>query len=268
MIYLYGNTLLSSEESIPDYRSTIDSLRTVLIEKDIPPQWFDDLVAHENFKVYPSMNEYFERMAEHRVDHKQEKTFDWYLEFFGVPRKLEKARKFIEENRDVLERAEKRNGVHYELVVAILGMETNFAQNRHRGNFHTFNTLVSQYVLMPRRRNFAVREIVSLYQFSQRTERDIWEFIGSFAGAAGWGQFIPSSMQSFFIDSNGDEKDVDIFSLDDNIFSIENYLNKHGLNRKTIDKRQARYDAVYAYNHSDAYVRAVLYMYEHMKKTP
>ncbi len=247
-----------------DYSVQIDSLRQEIIGRGVPEAWFDDLVSHENFQIYPSMNDYFERMAEHRVDHKQEKDFDWYLNFFGVPRKIELGRAFIEENREILEKVEARNGIHYEIVVAIIGMETNFAQKRHRGSFHTFNTLVSQYVLMPRRRRFAMREIESLYKFSERTERDVWEFIGSFAGAAGWGQFIPSSMQSFFIDANDDETDIDIFSVDDNLFSIENYLHKHGLKRENMGKRQSRYDAVYAYNHSEAYVRAVLYIYEHL----
>ncbi len=247
-----------------EYTAQIDSLRLEIIQRDVPAEWFDSLVTHENFKIYPSMNDYFERMAEHRVDHKQEKDFDWYLDFFGVPRKIELGTAFIEENREILEKVEALNGIHYELVVAIIGMETNFAQKRHRGNFHTFNTLVSQYVLMPRRRKFAVREIESLYKFAQRTDRDVWEFVGSFAGAAGWGQFIPSSMQSFFIDANDNEKDIDIFSVDDNLFSIQNYLNKHGLNRDNIGSRDARYKAVYAYNHSDAYVRAVLYIYEHL----
>jgi membrane-bound lytic murein transglycosylase B len=150
--------------------------------------------------------------------------------------------------------------------MAILAIESDYANPRFRGSFYTFPTLVSQYVLIPRRQRFAVNQLVALYQFSEKTENDVYHFVGSYAGAAGWAQFIPTSMVAYFIPASGDFTDVDIYSIEDCIFSIGNYLKMHGLNERTMDSYKARYDAVFAYNRSDAYVKAVLYMYEKMRE--
>jgi hypothetical protein len=70
---------------------------------------------------------------------------------------------------------------------------------------------------------------------------------------------------SFYLDSNDNFSDIDIYSLEDNIVSIENYLYKNGLSAKNINNYESRYKAVYSYNHSDSYVKAVLYMYDKLR---
>lgn len=145
-------------------------------------------------------------------------------------------------------------------------METNYARRKNMGKHYTFNAFVSQYLLYPRKRKFAKRQLVGLYKLTNKTKKDTFFYIGSYAGAVGWAQFIPTSALAYFVDANGIDSDIDLYSIEDCIFSIENYLYKHKLNGKTMKNYKNRYDAVFAYNRHSAYVRAVLYMYEEFKK--
>ncbi|HOE91236.1 MAG TPA: lytic murein transglycosylase [Candidatus Cloacimonadota bacterium] len=249
----------------PAWWDYLDELRAKLELKGIPSAWFIEQVNNDDFKVYLNMKRLFTNMPEHRASRGEITTTD-YIKNFGVAQKITRADAFISEYKAVLEKAEKKNGIHYEMILGILAIESDYGNPRHKGTFYTFPALVSQYMLLPWRERFSTNELVALYEFSNLISKDPYHFIGSYAGAAGWGQFIPSSMKTFFLDSNDDFADIDIYSLDDNIVSIENYLFKNGLSGKNIDNYKARYNAVYSYNHSDYYVKAVLQIYDQLRE--
>lgn len=249
------------EEIVPD---RIKALRDLLAANGVPESWFDEQMRHDTFRLHSDINQYFQKSAEKLIDHDKKYDASWYFDRLGVDAKIEKGKPFIEKNRDLFERAEAKNGIHKELIAAIIGIETNFADRHQRGNFYAFNVLVSQY-LFTRRSTFAVRELTSLYKFSKKTSRPPQYFTSSYAGAIGWGQFIPSSLLSFFVDSNGLNDDIDPFSIEDTIFSVENYLFKHNLSGKNIDQYESQYKAIFAYNRSDVYVKAVLHIYEGLR---
>ncbi len=246
-----------------DYTEKLDELRKKVVDKGVPEEWFNKNLEHEKFKLHTNISKYFNNLAEHKVS-RNEKDINWYYRMFGVDAKIKKAEKFIRKHKEALLAAEKKNGIHYEMMVAIIGMETNYAENRQRGNFYVFNSLVSQYLFTDRKR-FSVNELAALYDFSKKSEKSTYYYIGSFAGACGWGQFIPTSLKAYFIDSHDQDSDIDVFSVDDTIFSIENYLHNHGLNSKTISNKDKRYYAAHAYNHSDAYVKATLKIYDALR---
>ena len=248
-----------------EYWDLIDELNGILISRGVPATWLPTNVNHPEFRIYHSIVRHFTQMPEHQVS-RGDRDQNWYMQHFGVDEKVRKGIEFRRNNRTALQSAESRHGIHYELLMAIMAIESDYANPRWRGTFYTFPTLVTQYVLLPRRQRFAVNELVALYQFSEKTNNDVYHFIGSFAGAAGWGQFIPTSLNAYFVDSNNDFYDVDIFSIDDTLHSISNYLNAHGLSGRNMGNYQARFRAVRAYNHSDAYVRAVLYIYDELRK--
>ena len=236
-------------------------MRNLLAANGVPESWFDEQMQHETFRLHSDINQYFQRSAEKLIDHDKKYDASWYFARLGVDVKIEKGKPFIEKHRDLFERAEAKNGIHKELIAAIIGIETNFADRHQRGKFYAFNVLVSQY-LFTRRSKFALRELTSLYKFSEKTSRPPQYFTSSYAGAIGWGQFIPSSLLSFFVDSNGLNDDIDPFSIEDTIFSVENYLYKNNLSGENIDNYESKYRAVFAYNHSDVYVKAVLFIYD------
>jgi membrane-bound lytic murein transglycosylase B len=242
----------------------IEELRRQLMMNGVPEEWFARQLQHETFQLHDNMNQYFQKSAEKQTDHDKKYDISWYFARIGVDAKIEKGKPFIEKHLDLLQRAEEKNGIHKELIAAIIGVETNFADRQQRGKFYAFNSLVSQYVFTNRRK-FAVREITALYKFSEMTGRSPQYFTSSYAGAIGWGQFIPSSLLAFFIDANGRNDDIDPFSIDDTIFSVENYLYRNNLSGGNISDYNSKYKAVFAYNHSDAYVKAVLYIYDGLR---
>ena len=248
------------------YWEEIEELNRKLIERGLPENWLERHLNNDKFRVYTSVVRYFTVMPENQVA-KGTRDQNWYKNHFGVDGKVKKGKDFRQKNREVLEAAEKRFGIHYELAMGILAIESDYGNPRFKGNFYTFPALVSQYLLLPKRQRFAVNELVALYKFAGHTDNDVYYFQGSYAGAAGWGQFIPTSMNTYFTNSQGVRENTDIYNMEDNIHSVLNYLNKNGLNSKNIDNRNARFKAIRAYNHSDAYANAVLYIYDELRKT-
>ena len=265
------------EESLPVVMKTpdagsdtsvkIEELKQALLANGVPGEWFDAQMRHKNFLLHPSIGQYFQKAAEKQIDHDKKLNVSWYFSHHGVDAKIERGKSFIKTYSDFLQQAEAKHGIHRELIAAIIGMETNFVDSGQRGSFYAFNALVSQYVFTERK-EFAVREITALYKFSEMTGRAPQDFTGSYAGAIGWGQFIPSSLLNFFIDANGISKDMDPFSVEDTIFSVENYLYHYQLSGDNINDHDSRYRAVFAYNHSDVYVQAVLYIYDGLRNFP
>lgn len=241
----------------------IKELKENLIANGVPGEWFDEQLQRDTFHLHSNIYQYFQKSAEKQTDHDKEYDLSWYFTRLNVDARIEKGKTFIESNRSIFDRVEARHGIRKELIAAIIGIETNFADHRQRGSFYAFNSLVSQYIFADRK-NFAVREITALYKFSKMTGHPPQYFTSSYAGAIGWGQFIPSSLLTYFIDANGANRDIDPFDLEDTIFSVENYLYKNRLSGENIDDYDSRYAAVFAYNHSDAYVKAVLYIYDHL----
>ncbi len=255
----------TNAKKIPDsvINSRLKELKQHLVNKGVPGKWFDDQIDDYSFQFHSNIDHYFQKSAEKQIDRDKKHTLEWYFALIGVDAKINKGKSFIKRYHDVLSRAEAKHGIHKELIAAIIGIETNYADNRYRGKFYVFNSLVSQYIFT-NRKNFAIRELTSLYKFSRKTDQSPW-LKGSYAGAIGWGQFIPSSLLSFFVDEHGKNDDVDPFSVEDTIFSIENYLHKNGLFKGNIGNSGSRYSAVYSYNHSDVYVKAVLYIYKGLR---
>ena len=251
--------LKENQESISLVK--IKELKQQLIMNGVPGEWFDEQMKNETFQIHSNINQYFQKSAEKQADHDKIYDASWYFTRIGVDAKIEKGKPFIEKNIVMFNRAEAKHGIHKELIAAIIGIETNFADCQQRGKFYAFNSLVSQYIFT-NRIEFAVREITSLYKFSQMTGHPPQYFTSSYAGAIGWGQFIPSSLMAFFIDSNSIDDDIDPFSIEDTIFSVENYLYKNKLSGENIGDYGSNYKAVFAYNHSDVYVKAVLYIYD------
>ncbi|MGQ9820146.1 MAG: lytic murein transglycosylase [Candidatus Kapaibacteriales bacterium] len=99
----------------------------------------------------------------------------------------------------------------------------------------------------------ALKEIIALLEM-KKSGFDIQNLYGSFAGAFGIPQFLPSSFIQYGYDANGDGK-VDLFSLPDAIFSVANYLNSKGWDNNSIEKQR---QALFSYNKSINYVDFIL----------
>ena len=135
--------------------------------------------------------------------------------------------------------------------MAILRVETNFG--RVMGRHPVFNSLLTMTLIENRRSGWAEDELGHLLLICQVHNRDPLSVKGSWAGAFGIPQFIPSSYRKYGADGNRDGK-VDLDNLADAFASIANYLKSFGWSRDDAVKKK---EAVYAYNHCDNYVNAV-----------
>lgn len=126
-------------------------------------------------------------------------------------------------NLDAAQAAQDEYGVPKEVLVAIWGIESNYGSN-----FGTYETIDSLATLGydGRREKFARRELLAALQILQSGDIDRDHMIGSWAGAMGQTQFLPSSFQAYAVDADGDGRRDIWGSIDDVMASTANYLAK------------------------------------------
>jgi membrane-bound lytic murein transglycosylase B len=144
---------------------------------------------------------------------------------------------FWREHRDELAAARLRTGVAEEIVIAIIGIETIYGRNTGRyGTFAALTTLAFDYPVdadsAAASRSLLFRhELEELLLLARETQRDPLSFKGSYAGAIGLPQFLPSSIRRYAVDGNDDNR-VDLeASPADAIASVANFLQQHGWER-------------------------------------
>ncbi|TQV68313.1 lytic murein transglycosylase B [Exilibacterium tricleocarpae] len=157
-----------------------------------------------------------------------EKTKPWkdYRAIFLTPSRIDKGVQFWRDNRAVLERAHDSYGVPPEIVVAIIGVETRYGRNT--GSYRVIDALSTLAFDYPKRSPFFTRELKHFLLLTREQQQDPLALKGSYAGAMGYGQFMPSSYRAYAVDFDND-KFVDIWSnTTDAIGSVANYFKRHG----------------------------------------
>ena len=157
------------------------------------------------------------------------KNWRVYRSRFIDPVRINAGVKFWQANREALERAEKEYGVPPEIIVGIIGVETIYGQQV--GTFRVIDALATLTFDFPNahprareRREFFLGELEQYLSLTSRTSTDPLSLKGSFAGAMGLPQFMPSSWVKYAVDFDGDGK-VDLFnSPADVIGSVANYF--------------------------------------------
>ena len=140
--------------------------------------------------------------------------------------KFNGARKFYSENQAVIERVADEYGVPAELIVAIIGIETNYGKNM--GSFRVADALATLGFDYPRRAEFFQKELVELLRLAKEEGSDVFAFKGSYAGAMGMPQFMPSSYRKWAVDYDGDGHRDIWGNAGDVAASIANYMKQHG----------------------------------------
>ena len=154
------------------------------------------------------------------------KTWKEYRPIFLQPLRIDNGVVFWREHRTALARAEKAYGVPAEIIVAIIGVETNYGKNT--GSWYVMDALTTLAFDYPPRAPFFRSELVNYLILTREQKHNPLEFKGSYAGAMGYGQFMPSSYRNYAVDFSGDGF-TDIWNNPtDAIGSIANYFVKHG----------------------------------------
>ncbi len=157
-----------------------------------------------------------------------EKVLNWseYQDIFLTDKRASEGDKFMLENAQALSDAYNKYGVPPVVVTAIIGVETMYG--RYRGNYRVIDALTTLAFDYPPRSKFFRQELRHFLLLAREENQAITELRGSYAGAMGYGQFIPSSYRHYSVDFNGDGT-RDIWNNKvDAIGSVANYLAAHG----------------------------------------
>ena len=154
------------------------------------------------------------------------KPWHAYREIFVTPERIRGGAKFVAEHRPVLERVRERFGVPPEIVAAIIGVETYYG--RYTGRFRVIDALSTLAFFSPRRGKFFRRELEEYLLFLREENRSTADLKGSYAGAIGIPQFIPSSYRAYAVDFDGDGRRDLSGSVVDAVGSVGSYLSRHG----------------------------------------
>ncbi|WP_411886195.1 lytic murein transglycosylase B [Polaromonas sp. YR568] len=190
--------------------------------RDLNPDWVRDAIGHSRYNATVV-----------RLMQPPTKAFvkNWrvYRSRFIDPVRIEAGRRFWLENQQTLERAEKEYGVPAEIIVGIIGVETIYG--RDTGSFRVMDALTTLAFDFPanhprakERSEFFKGEIEQFLTLQSRLEANPFDARGSFAGAMGMPQFMPSSWVKYAVDFDGDGT-IDLWNSNaDVIGSVASYF--------------------------------------------
>jgi membrane-bound lytic murein transglycosylase B len=157
-----------------------------------------------------------------------ERVVPWfeYRNIFMTEARIAAGVRFWTEHAATLEQVAERYGVAPEMIVAIVGIETFFGTRM--GRYRVLDALATLAFAYPPRSAFFTSELESFLLLTREEEVDPTGALGSYAGAMGAGQFIPSSYRAYAVDADADGK-RDLWTNWDDVFgSVANYFAKHG----------------------------------------
>lgn len=216
--------LLATSFSFADYsaREEVHIFIDEMVEQEgINRDWLEQLFMQAEYSQ--SVIDAISRPAE--------KTLNWaeYQKIFLTQARVERGVDFWKENSEVLEQAEDEFGVPAQLILAIIGVETFYG--RYTGGYRVIDSLSTLAFDYPPRSQFFRGELGSLVLLAHEHNVDPAELTGSYAGAMGLGQFIPSSYMAYSSDYDGDGF-ADLWNNPaDAIWSVANYIAVHGWRR-------------------------------------
>ncbi len=151
----------------------------------------------------------------------------WYVyrEIFLTPARLAGGNAFWEQNRETLLRAEQTYGVPAEIIIAILGVETRYGEQQ--GGYRVLDALTTLAFYYPKRATYFRKELKEFLLLTREEKLNPLEIKGSYAGAVGEPQFMPSSYRQYAVDFDNDGKRNLMESTADTIGSVANYFKKH-----------------------------------------
>jgi membrane-bound lytic murein transglycosylase B len=199
--------------------SRAELARLLKEEFDLPDPLIQDALNEAHFQ--PSVIERMNRPYEAR-------PYVEYRPLFVHPRLAKLGHEYMAQHADIFASAWRQYGVQKEIIAAILGMETHFGRSVGKDRvLDSLFTLASGY---PRRATFFRKELGHFLKLCQEESLSFSEPIGSYAGAFGTTQFIPSSFRGYAVDADGDGRRDVWNSPTDIIHSVAHYFYKHHWN--------------------------------------
>ena len=202
-----------------EFSQWLDSLREEAVARGISEKTLDRALA--GLEPMQRVIELDRNQPESKI------TFWQYMKLMVTDSRIAKGRMLLHEHRDLLESVKDRYGVQPRFLVAIWGMETNFGS--YLGSFPIIQA-VATLAYDERRSEFFRAELLNALQILDEGHIDISEMQGSWAGAMGQVQFMPSTFISFAVDEDGDGRQDIWRSLPDVFASAANFISSYGWN--------------------------------------
>jgi membrane-bound lytic murein transglycosylase B len=182
-------------------------------------------------------------------------TLEEYIKRTVTSSRIKNGKNKLEENRTLLNEVAKKYSVPANVIVALWGVETSYGENT--GYYNVINSLAT-LAYDGRRSDFFRKELLNALKIMDAEKLSIDSFEGSWAGAFGQCQFMPSSFLKFAVDFDKDGK-RDIWFTEADIFaSIANYLHSEGWNQdKDIDKDGDNFQVLLKWNRSSYFATAI-----------
>ena len=202
------------------WNSVIDNIRTQARAKGVSESMIKSALRYPAY--IPSIVKSDKHQAEFKL------TMEKYLSRMVNSERVKNGRKMRTKYPTLLSRVDKKFGVPPHVILAFWGLESNYGQHKaHHKLTDAFLTLVYE----GRRETFFTNQLIALMKFADKNKLDVDDIRGSWAGAMGHFQFIPTTLAQYGVDGNGDRRVDIIDSVGDAMFSAGNYLNKLGWNK-------------------------------------
>lgn len=207
-----AQNMLSPSHSFEEWKV---NLRSRAISEGVDKDFFDTISAR--MQLLPQVVESDKKQPEFRL------TFWDYTDKVFSEKRLKDGRKMIKEHQELFKKAEQKYGVPAKYITAFWGLET--AYGAYKGNVDTLNALTT-LAYDERRREFFTKELIAFLKIMQQEK--LVDVKGSWAGAFGHFQFMPTTFMAYAVDADSDGKRDIINSLPDAIESAANYLSQAG----------------------------------------
>ena len=227
-----------------DHPGTDEFVKRAVSEYGLPENEVRALLNEAEYKQ--SIIDAISRPAEGKPWHQ-------YRPIFLTDKRISEGIDFWQENRELIATASKKFGVDEAIIVAIIGVETFYG--RITGGYRTIDALVTLGFYYPKnlssdRSAFFSSELMHYMQLATEEGLPADEITGSYAGAMGMGQFMPSSYREYAVDFDGDGSRDLWRSTADVVGSVANYLHRHGwqagqpVTYRAIASKEAAFDEI------------------------
>ena len=216
LIFLFLNTQLSNATNIENFNKWKLEFKKKALINNISENTFDITMA--NVKFLPKVIEYDRFQPEFYEDTKT------YIGKRTSKQKLDAGINYFKKNKDLIYKIESEFDIEKELLLALMGIETNFGT--YVGKMDILSSL-STLSYDKRRSEFFTNELITLLKLIENKQIDYKTLYGSWAGAFGFFQFMPSTITNYALDYNEDNY-IDLKNNEDAYPSAANYLKKIG----------------------------------------
>ncbi|WP_434950692.1 lytic murein transglycosylase B [Shewanella sp. HL-SH4] len=216
--------VVSTHIGIASAATDVDALKKQFMAEQIK-QGF----SQQEIEAFLNESTYTQEVIDAITKPWEAKPWHQYYPIFLTEKRLAKGLEFWHENADTIAKAADKFNVDPQIIVAIIGIETFYGG--YMGNYRVQDALYTLGFYYAPRATFFRSEYGNLMSLIKEEKLDNASLKGSYAGAMGFGQFIPSSYRHYSVDFSGDGRRDLLTSKADAIGSVANYFHQHGWQR-------------------------------------